>query len=105
MKGMNMQAIRKIVDADTVDAGMDAGMIEGIFTLPSAFTNRRVEILMRPVVDAPMGIVNIERFLCGDVPWAEATEEELAAGYKAMSADKEREKEAREWIDGLTVEV
>jgi hypothetical protein len=96
MKGMNMQAVRKIVDADT---------FAGIFTLPSAFANRRIEIVMRPVDDAPTGKVNIERFLCGDVPWTEATAEELAAGYYAMSADKEREKEAREWVDGLTVGV
>jgi hypothetical protein len=90
---MNMQAVRKIVDAGTLD---------GIFVLPSAFANRRIEIVMRPVEDEPMEKVNIERFLCGDVPWTEATAEELAVGYKAMSADKEREKEAWEWIEGLT---
>ena len=29
------------------------------------------------------------------------TEEEMIAGYKAMAADKEREKEAQEWCEGL----
>ncbi|MDR3303921.1 MAG: hypothetical protein LBS86_05870 [Treponema sp.] len=91
---MNMHAVRKIVDAGTLD---------GIFTLPSAFANRRIEIVMRPLEDEPTGTVNIERFLCGDVPWTEATAEELAAGYQAMAADKEREQEAREWREGLTV--
>jgi hypothetical protein len=43
---MNMQAVRKIVDA---------GILDGIFTLPSAFANRRIEIVMRPVEDEPTG--------------------------------------------------
>jgi hypothetical protein len=55
-----------------------------------------VEADMRPVEEP-----DIERFLCGAVPWAEASPDELAAGYRAMAADEEREREATEWIEGM----
>jgi hypothetical protein len=83
-----MQAVRKIVGADT---------LARIFTLPASFANRRIEIVMRPVEDEN---VDFERFLCGAVPWSEATDTEMEAGYRAMAADEEREWEAKEWIEG-----
>jgi hypothetical protein len=88
-----MQAVRKIVDAET---------LARLFTLPAAFANRQIEIVMRPVEDEK---VDIERFLCGTVPWSEATDKELEAGYRAMAADEEREREAKEWIEGMRREI
>jgi hypothetical protein len=88
-----MQAIRKIIDADTLTR---------LFTLPAGFANRRIEIIMRPVEDEA---VDIDRFLCGTVPWSEATEKELEAGYRAMSADEEYEREATEWLEGMRREI
>ncbi|MDR3324736.1 MAG: hypothetical protein LBS82_01920 [Spirochaetaceae bacterium] len=88
-----MQAIRKIVGAD---------ILARLFTLPAAFANRRIEIVMRPVEDEQ---VDIERFLCGAVPWSEATDAEMEAGYRAMAADEEYEREAKEWIEGMRREI
>jgi hypothetical protein len=47
-----MQAIRKIVDADT---------LAGLFTLPVAFANRRIEVVMRPVEDKEAAERNWEK--------------------------------------------
>jgi hypothetical protein len=57
---------------------------------------------MRPVEDEN---VDIDRFLCGAVPWSEATDKEQEAGYRAMAADEEYEREAQEWIAGMRREL
>jgi hypothetical protein len=95
-----MNAVRKIVDAET---------LARLFTLPAAFMNRRIEVVMRPVEDEAVDVedeaVDIERFLCGAVPWSEATDDEMEAGYRAMAADEEYEREAQEWIEGMRREI
>jgi hypothetical protein len=88
-----MQAVRKIIDADT---------LARLFTLPAGFAKRRIEIIMRPVEDEA---VDIDRFLCGAMPWTQATEKELEAGYRAMSADEEYERDAKEWLEGMQREI
>jgi hypothetical protein len=42
-----MQAVRKIVDAET---------LAGLFSLPRSFTNRRLEITIIPIETAPVSV-------------------------------------------------
>jgi hypothetical protein len=92
-KEIDMEAVRKIVEADT---------LARLFTLPATFAHRRIEIVMSPMEDKK---VDIERFLCGAVPWSRATDEEMEAGYRAMATDEEYEHEAKEWIEGMRREI
>jgi predicted CopG family antitoxin len=51
-----------------------------------------------------IGRRRISRFL-NDLARPHVTRRELAAGYKAMAADEEREREAAEWVGNLTGDI
>jgi len=51
-----------------------------------------------------IGRRRISRFL-NDLARPHVLQAELAEGYKAMAADEEREREAREWVENLTADI
>jgi predicted CopG family antitoxin len=51
-----------------------------------------------------IGRRRISRFL-NDLARPHVTRRELADAYRAMAADKEREREATEWIENLTGDI
>jgi predicted CopG family antitoxin len=51
-----------------------------------------------------IGRRRISRFL-NDLARPHVLQTELAAGYKAMAADEEREREATEWVENLTGDI
>ena len=51
-----------------------------------------------------IGRRRISRFL-NDLARPHVARTELAAGYRAMAADEEREREAAEWIEGVVGDV
>ena len=51
-----------------------------------------------------VGRRRISRFL-NDLARPHVTGDDLAAGYRAMVADAEREREAAEWVDNLAGDV
>jgi predicted CopG family antitoxin len=51
-----------------------------------------------------IGRRRISRFL-NDLARPHVTRRDLAAGYRAMREDEEREREAAEWVDNLTGDI
>ena len=51
-----------------------------------------------------IGRRRISRFL-NDLARPHVLQRDLAAGYKAMAADEAREREAEEWVEGLTGDI
>jgi hypothetical protein len=51
-----------------------------------------------------VGRRRISRFL-SDLARPHVTGQDLAAGYAAMAADEAREREAKEWIEGLGTQL
>jgi predicted CopG family antitoxin len=51
-----------------------------------------------------IGRRRISRFL-NDLARPHVTRRDLAAGYRAMAADEEREREAAEWVENLTGDI
>jgi predicted CopG family antitoxin len=51
-----------------------------------------------------IGRRRISRFL-NDLARPHVTGRDLAAAYRAMAADEEREREAAEWVDNLTGDI
>jgi hypothetical protein len=51
-----------------------------------------------------VGRRRISRFL-NDLARPHVTRRDLAAAYRAMAADAEREREAAEWVDNLTGDI
>ncbi len=51
-----------------------------------------------------VGRRKISRFL-NDLARPHVLPGDLAAGYRAMAADHDREREAAEWVEGLTADV
>jgi predicted CopG family antitoxin len=51
-----------------------------------------------------VGRRRISRFL-NELARPHVLQADLAAGYRAMAADEEREREASEWVDNLTGDI
>lgn len=51
-----------------------------------------------------IGRRRISRFL-NDLARPHVTRADLAAGYRAMSADEERERDAADWVENLTGDI
>jgi predicted CopG family antitoxin len=51
-----------------------------------------------------VGRRRISRFI-NDLARPHVLQGDLAAGYRAMAADEEREREAAEWVEGVTGEI
>ena len=51
-----------------------------------------------------IGRRRISRFL-NDLARPHVLRPDLAAGYRQMAADEEREREAEEWVEGLTGDI
>lgn len=51
-----------------------------------------------------VGRRRISRFL-NDLARPHVTRADLAAGYRAMSADEERERDAADWVENLTGDI
>jgi predicted CopG family antitoxin len=51
-----------------------------------------------------VGRRRISRFL-NDLARPHVTQQDLAEGYRAMAADEEREREAKEWVEALTDDI
>jgi predicted CopG family antitoxin len=51
-----------------------------------------------------VGRRRISRFL-NELARRHVLQADLAAGYRAMAADEEREREASEWVDNLTGDI
>jgi predicted CopG family antitoxin len=51
-----------------------------------------------------VGRRRISRFL-NDLARPHVLSQELAKGYRAMAADEEREREATEWVEGVTGDI
>jgi predicted CopG family antitoxin len=51
-----------------------------------------------------IGRRRISRFL-NDLARPHVTRQDWADGYRAMAADEEREREAEEWVEGLTEDI
>jgi predicted CopG family antitoxin len=51
-----------------------------------------------------IGRRRISRFL-NDLARPHVTRRDLAAGYRAVAADEEREREAAEWVENLTGDI
>jgi predicted CopG family antitoxin len=51
-----------------------------------------------------IGRRRISRFL-NDLARPHVLSRDIAEGYRAMAADEEREREAAEWVDGITGDI